>query len=277
MHALNEVIDGGAARPGVTNAPTAHAHTTDNASCRRRRSRGLTAFTTHRLGRSEDTRKQEAEVALSDSQGDPMTSTPHTPTSTATETARSRPRRVVRIGAVAVAVALAAGFIAWLVFGRGNRSETSSQTPTLSAGVPGATVARPAITSVRALQTLAAASTIPIYWVGARSGTAIELTRVPGGTVFVRYLPPGTRAGDPRAFLTIATYPRPKAYAEVQHAATASKSKTIDLAGGGLAVYDAAHATNVHLAYPGQPYQIEIYAPRQAVQLVESGAVRPAA
>jgi hypothetical protein len=213
---------------------------------------------------------------LTHPQDESMTSTPHTPTSTPTESPTSLPRRVVRIGA-AVAVALAAGFIAWLVLGRGDGSEKGVSSTTSSSIVPGAAVARPTITTVRALQTAAATSTVPIYWVGARSGTRIELTRAPGGTIFVRYLPPGTRVGDPHAFLTVATYPRPKAYAEVQHAATASKSKTLDLAGGGLAVYDPGHPTNVHLAYPGQPYQIEVYAPRQAVQLVASGAVRPAA
>jgi hypothetical protein len=205
-----------------------------------------------------------------------MTSTPHTPTSTPTESAASRPRRVVRIGAV-VAVVLAAGFTAWLVFGRGDGSKTGAPSTTSPGIAPAATVASPTITSVRALQSAAATSTVPIYWIGARSGTSIELTRAPGGTVFVRYLPPGSRAGDPHALLTVATYPRPKAFAEVQHAATAARSKTIDLAGGGLAVYDPAHPSNVHLAYPGQPYQIEVYAPRRAVQLVASGAVRPAA
>jgi hypothetical protein len=202
-----------------------------------------------------------------------MTSTPHTQTSTGTGGAPFRQRRVVRIGA-ALAVALAAGFVAWLVLGRDG---TATPTTTVSGVVPGATVARPAITSVRALEAAAAAGTVPIYWVGARRDTKIELTRAPGGTVFVRYLPAGARAGDPRPFLTVATYPRPKAYGEVQHAATASKSETIDLAGGGLAVYDPGHPTNVHLAYPGQPYQIEVYSPRRAVELVESGAVRPAA
>jgi hypothetical protein len=43
------------------------------------------------------------------------------------------------------------------------------------------------------------------------------------------------------------------------------------------AVVSGAFAFAATLAYPGQPYQIEVYAPRQAVQLVASGAVRPAA
>ena len=180
-----------------------------------------------------------------------------------------------------VAIALAAAFVAWLVFGRSD-SETSTQTAgigvtTLSGNTPAPTVATPAIETTSQLRADAAGSVVPIYWIGARTRTKIELTRAPGGTVFVRYLPPEARAGDTRAFLTIATYPRPNAFVEVQRAARSSKSKTLPVAGGGIAVYDPGHRTNVHIAYPGQPYQIEIFAPHPgaAVQLVESGAVRP--
>jgi hypothetical protein len=188
---------------------------------------------------------------------------------------------MLRFGAV-VAVALAAGFIAWLVLGRGSDSEPAGQTTitsttTLSGRVPTSAVATPSIASPSELRAVAAATTIPIYWVGARNGTKIELTRAPGGTVFIRYLPPQARAGDSQAFLTVATYPRPKAYAEVRRAARSSKSRTIALAGGGIAVYDPGHPTNVHIAYPTQPYQIEVFSPQHgtALKLVESGAVRP--
>jgi len=178
-----------------------------------------------------------------------------------------------------VAVALAAAFVAWLVFGRSD-SETSTQTfgvTTPPGNAPAPTVATPAIATPSQLRADAAGSAVPIYWVGARTRTKIELTRAPGGTVFVRYLPPQARAGDTRAFLTIATYPRANAFVEVQRAARSSKSKTLAVAGGGVAVYDTGRRTNVHIAYPGQPYQIEIFAPQPgaAVQLVESGAVRP--
>jgi hypothetical protein len=187
----------------------------------------------------------------------------------------------IRAGAL-VAVAAAAAFGAWLVFSRGNDNETSSRatvrpTTTLTGNLPAPTVARPSIASTRGLRAAAAASSVPIYWAGVRSGTKFELTLAPRGTVFLRYLPSRASAGDTRAFLTVATYPRPKAFAEVQRAAADAKIRTIDVAGGGIAVYNPAHTTNVHIAYPGQPYQIEVFSPqrRGAVQLVESGAVRP--
>jgi hypothetical protein len=205
-----------------------------------------------------------------------MSSAPHTQTSTDTDTAPSAPSRVVRVVRIVAvaAAAVVAAFVAWLVLGRSNGNGARTSTEAAPPGIVPA-VAKPSIASVGELRAVAEASPVPIYWIGIRRRTKIELTRAPGGIVFIRYLPPHVQAGDTRAFLTIATYPRAKAYAEVERAATASTTKTIDLAGGGIAVYDTGQTSNVHLAYPGQPYQIEVFAPRQAVHLVESGAVRP--
>ena len=49
------------------------------------------------------------------------------------------------------------------------------------------------------------------------------------------------------------------------------------LAGGGIAVYGEDDPTNVHIAYPAQPYQIEVFAPTPGIarRLVASGAVAP--
>jgi hypothetical protein len=206
-----------------------------------------------------------------------MSSTPRTQPSTATVTSGRR-RSALWIGAIVVA-ALAAAIGSWLFVGHGSGSVTtrSASITALPGIVPTARLARPAIASTRRLRAAVAASSVPVYWAGMRRGTKLELTRAPGGAVYVRYLPPGAAAGDTRPFLTVATYPRSKAYAEVRHAAASAKSRTIDLAGGGIAVYDPRRPTNVHLAYPGQPYQIEVFVPAgsAAVRLVESGAVRP--
>lgn len=202
---------------------------------------------------------------------------------TQTEPGDDRPRRLrsgVGVGAV-LAVGLAAGFIAWLVLDRTNDDASSVAGPiptTSTATTPAADAARPAIASVAQLQKAAATSTVPIYWVGARQGTRIEFTRAPGGSVIVRYLPPGARAGASGSFLTIATYSRPNGYREVLKASTEAKARTIKLAGGGIAVYSSDEPANVHLGYPGQPYQIEVFAPEAdlARKLVAGGLVRPA-
>ena len=47
-----------------------------------------------------------------------------------------------------------------------------------------------------------------VYWAGEREGDQLELTEEADGNVYLRYLPPGIEAGDPRQlFLTVGTYP----------------------------------------------------------------------
>jgi hypothetical protein len=202
-------------------------------------------------------------------EGAPSTATSPTPSSRR-KGLRGR-RAGLRIGAI-LAVALAAGFVAWVLLER----DDSSPAPTTSAPTAGRR-GRPSIASVAELKAAAASSRTPFYWAGRRGQTRLELTRAPTGEIFIRYLPPDKRAGDVHPFLTIATYPRRNAFPEVRAASRNKKSRTIQLAGGGIAVYDPDRPMNVHLAYPGQAYQIEVFAPEAGVarQLVSSGVVRP--
>ena len=75
----------------------------------------------------------------------------------------------------------------------------------------------------------------------------------------------------------MATYARPNGYAEVQAAAKNEGSRSLELEGGGLAVYDAKAPGNVHLAFPGEAYQVEVFSPEGdlALRLVSSGKIRP--
>lgn len=184
--------------------------------------------------------------------------------------------RTFRLGAV-LAVALGVGLVVWLLVERGNHSSSPSAVTTTPPVAKTPVVARPAIRSVAQLRSIAHRSSTPVYWVGARAGTKLEFTQTPSGALYVRYLPAGARAGDLRPFLTVATYPASNGFSEIEAAARRPQAQKIRLAGGGLAVYDAASSTNVHLAYPGQPIQIEVYAPvpTTATRLVSSGAVRP--
>ncbi|MFN0153599.1 MAG: hypothetical protein ACKVUT_04405 [Gaiella sp.] len=118
----------------------------------------------------------------------------------------------------------------------------------------------------------------PIYWAGPRAMTTYEVTRIAGGRTFVRYLPRGAEPGDPDPkYLTVATYPEPDAMASIKAASSREGAATLELPGGGLAVYDAARPTSVFVAFPDTPFQIEVYSPKpaEARALVRRGRIVP--
>ena len=47
--------------------------------------------------------------------------------------------------------------------------------------------------------------------------------------------------------------------------------------GGGIAVYSTSAPTNVHVAFPGQNVEIEVFDPsaRKALRMVKTGRVAP--
>jgi hypothetical protein len=143
---------------------------------------------------------------------------------------------------------------------------------------PATTPARagPTAASVADLKAHATALGHPIYWAGPKRGYTYEFTDTSNGRVFVRYLPPGVKPGDPRPrFVTVATYPFPGAYEALRK--TVKGQATIKLAHGGIGVVDGAYPKSIHIAYPGSDYQIEVYDPSPSAgrRLVASGAVAP--
>jgi hypothetical protein len=128
-------------------------------------------------------------------------------------------------------------------------------------------------TSLADLKSLAKSLGHSIYWVGPRKGYTYELTQS-SGKVFIRYLPPKVALGASGSYLTVATYPFPGAFGAIK----AIKGKSIEkvnVPGKGLATIDAAHPSNIHLAYPGSPVQVEVFDPSPALvrQIVRSGQV----
>ena len=128
-----------------------------------------------------------------------------------------------------------------------------------SAGGSSSTVATAA--SVQELRALAVARNHPIYWAGPRSAVTYELTRAPGGHVFVRYLPPGAKVGTDHPYLTIGTYPIDDAFAVTKALSNDVSSVRVAVGNGGVAFYARARPTNVYLAYPGRNIQVEVYDP----------------
>lgn len=169
-------------------------------------------------------------------------------------------RRLIWATAVAV-VALAA----WLVL----RSDGGSEEP-----APG----EPAIVSADELVERAGELDTPVYWLGERDGVEYELTETAAGEVYVRYLPDGAEAGDPRTeFDIVGTYPTADAVGALRRERRrigGGLGRTDD---GAVLLIDPRNSDSVHLAYPGSDVQIEVYGgePGRAVRLAARGEVQP--
>jgi hypothetical protein len=119
-----------------------------------------------------------------------------------------------------------------------------------------------------------------IYWAGERAPAELELRVEPEGSVYLRYLPPGVDAGDPRQrFLTVGTYPVADAAAALRRTSAETGSRLQHTAAGGLVLVNRASPGSVYLAYPGSDLQIEVYdpAPGRSLRLIRSGAIQPVA
>jgi hypothetical protein len=170
----------------------------------------------------------------------------------------------LRLGAL-LAIGLAAFFVGWLVMNRGDDAP--------SAPANGASA-----TSESELRSFAESASSPVYWAGPKEGFTYELTRTTDGRVYVRYLPEGTAVGDPRSrYLTVGTYPRPTAFADLKRAGRAEGAVSLKIERRGLAVFNQNKPTSVYFGYPDARYQVEVYhpSPDQARRLALSGQVIP--
>jgi hypothetical protein len=166
-----------------------------------------------------------------------------------------------------VAVLVAASVVVFLL-ARGNGGKASSA----PAG------GGPALVSQSDLERLADDADHPVYWAGPRSGYSYELTVTPSGRTFVRYLPKGVAAGDPRAaFLTVGTYPGSSSYKDLKRASKDKGTLALGLDDGGIMLFSAGRPTSVYFGYPGKKFQVEVFAPsaEAARKLVLAGRVTP--
>jgi hypothetical protein len=135
------------------------------------------------------------------------------------------------------------------------------------------------IVSAAELSDAASEAATPIYWLGERGGTELELTEEDSGRVYVRYPEEGAEAGDePNRVLTVATYPSPDGVAELRRAARNGRGTVVARTDdGAVLLVDPGSPNSAHLAYPDGGPQIEVYSPRpgQALRLASRGAVRP--
>lgn len=131
--------------------------------------------------------------------------------------------------------------------------------------------------SPAALQALARTLGHPIYWLGTRRNATYELATTSDGKLYLRYLAPGVRLGDPRGSLTVAMYPMQDPVATIEALKRQAGALPISIAGG-VGVYWPTQPNHLYAAFPGVDYQIEVYAPTPllAQRLVAGGQLRAA-
>lgn len=165
-----------------------------------------------------------------------------------------------------LATLLAVAAVALAIVGGGGGSGSSH-----AVGVPH-------IVSVSDLTELESALGHPLYWAGERPPNQLELKEEEEGSVYLRYLPPGTEAGDPnQQFLTVGTYPVPSAVAALRRTAARAGVSVERLSGGGVVLRNPGSEGSVYLAYPGTDLEIEVYdpLPGRSLRLIRSGAIEP--
>jgi hypothetical protein len=171
----------------------------------------------------------------------------------------------VRLGAV-LALAAAAVFVGWLLLKDDDGKKSSGPQKTVKAA------------SVKDLEELSGSVDHPVYWAGARKGFTYELTQTQQGNIYVRYLPAGVPIDDKRPdFLTVGTYPYPRAIATARTQSQRPNAFSRPIAGRGIAYSLPKNRKSVYFAYPRLDYLYEVYdpTPLQARRLVLSGRVRP--
>jgi hypothetical protein len=181
--------------------------------------------------------------------------------------ARRRGHGRIQLIILGIAVAAAALVVAWLFL---HRADSSTRLAAAGSG--------PALISQSQLASLASSLHQPIYWAGPRAGYSYEVTVARGGRVYVRYLPRGVKAGDPRAsFLVVGTYTEPGSFVDLKRAAKQDGSVSVGIDRDGIVVFSSHRPTSVYFSYPGAKYQVEVYSPsgNAARSLVLGGKITP--
>jgi len=172
----------------------------------------------------------------------------------------------VAAGAIVVALAL------WLVMSARNH-QSQLKGPAASSASPAehAPLSEPGlIADVHRLHT-------PVYWVGPRANVGYEFDLTRDGRTYVRYLPRGVQAGDPRPdFLTVGTYNLVHPMADLRTAGHELGGETVHLPGGAVAFMDRSRPTSAFIVGRNWKAQVEVYdpTPGKAMELVLMGDVR---
>jgi hypothetical protein len=197
-------------------------------------------------------------VTADSSQGAP--SAPSAPSADGESSANNQQIRI----AVLVILALVAGVVLWLILGRNDtKAKPKPQNLTKALG--------PWALSGNRLHAEALTLGQPMYWAGPKRGVRYEFWRTTNNRIFIRYLPKGVRAGAPgQKYLIIGTYPVSNAYRAVKKLDGSVKGP-----GRSVVWVRPNDPRSVLIAWPGVPYEVEVYDPRpaNAATVAQSGQV----
>ena len=181
------------------------------------------------------------------------------------------PKKRLIVGVALVAVI---SLVAWGLSGGSDSGSASA--PSASAPETISLTAVPAtIVSKDELVTATKDLGFVIYWNGEMQDTNLELTVLPEGKVFVRYLPTGVAAGAADPYFTVASYYDPAAFVKVQNVGTGSGAKLVNYAGGAVAASASEADSNIYYAFDGNPALYNIYSPDPQIgwAALESGTI----
>jgi hypothetical protein len=100
------------------------------------------------------------------------------------------------------------------------------------------------------------------YWAGPSSGALYSLVANTTGQVFIRYLPNGLGIDDTGAsYRVIATYPQADAFSITQAAGNQPNAISFVNPDGAQVFFSKDFPSNIYMAFPDAPYQIEVFDP----------------
>jgi hypothetical protein len=183
---------------------------------------------------------------------------------------------------VVLALVAVIGLVAWVLSGGSGKDKVATPSAASSQSTNAPAPATVALTAVPASivskeQLIAATKDLGFvtYWNGEMDGTSLELTVLPEGKVFVRYLPKDVAAGATEPYFTVATYYDPAALAKVENVGATAGSKFVRYGGGAVAGSASESDSNIYFAFDGNPALYNIYSPdpKDAWNALESGTI----
>lgn len=169
-------------------------------------------------------------------------------------------KRTFSLQIVAVAVALG------LALGAGGASlvfQAQGSSNTISGQLSG----RVALTESELVR-LVSENNLVAYWSGPQTGALYSLVANTSGQVFIRYLPNGAGLDDTAAnYRVVATYPQADAFAITQAAGNQPNAISFVNPDGAQVFFSKDFPSNIYMAYPDAPFEIEIFDPGSGTAL----------